>query len=59
METFNNYFVNIGLNTAPSIPEGKTTFQNYIHYDGPRLNTINLTDLELEDGFASLKTNKS
>ena len=34
-------------------------FQNYIHYDGPCLSTINLTDLELEDGFVNLKTNKS
>ena len=59
METFNNYFVNIGRNLAASIPENKTTFQNYIHYDDPCLITINLTDLELENAFASLRTNKS
>ena len=39
----NNYFVNIGPNLAASIPESKTTFQNYIHYDGPCFSTINLT----------------
>ena len=50
METFNNYFVNTGLNRA--------TFQNYIHNDGSCLGTINLTDLKLGDGFVSLKTNK-
>ena len=58
-ETFNNYFVNIGPNLVISIPENKMTFQNYIHYDGPCLSTINLTDLELENAFASLKTKKS
>ena len=34
-ETFNSYFVNIGPNLAASIPESKTSFQNYIHYNGP------------------------
>ena len=58
-ETFNNYFVNIGPKLAASIPENKTTFQNYIHYNGPCLSTINLTDLELENAFESLKTNKN
>ena len=58
-ETFNNYFVNIGPILAASILESKATFQNYIHYDGPCLSTINLMDLELENAFASLKTNKS
>ena len=32
-------------------------FQNYIHYDGPCLSTINLTDLGPQNAFASLKTN--
>ena len=58
-ETFINYFVNIGPNLVAFIPESKTTFQNYIHYDGPCLSTINLKDLEMENAFASLKTNKS
>ena len=58
-ETFNIYFVYIGPNLAASIPESKTSFQNYIHYNGPCLSTINLTDLELENAFVSLKTNKS
>ena len=58
-ETVHNYFVNIGPNLAASIPENKTTFQNYIHYDGPCLSTNNLTDLELENAFESLKANKS
>ena len=57
--TFENYFANIGTNLAASIPESKTTLQNFIHYDIPCLNTINLTDLELENAFASLKTIKS
>ena len=56
-ETFSYYFLNIGPNLAASIPENKTTFQNYVHYGGPCL--ISLTDLELENAFASLKTNKS
>ena len=34
-ETYNNYFVNIDPNLAASIPESKTTFQNYIHKDDP------------------------
>ena len=59
VETFNSYFVNIGPNLAASIPEIKTSFQSYIHYDGPCFSTINLTDLELENVFAGLKTNKS
>ena len=58
-ETFSNYFASIGPNLAASIPESKTSFQNYILYDGPCLSTINLTDFELENAFASLKTNKS
>ena len=58
-EAFNSYFVNISPNLAASIPESKTSFQSYIHYNGPCLSTINLTDLELENVFASLKTNKS
>ena len=58
-ETFINYFVNIGPNLVAFIPESKTTFQNYILYDGPCLSTINLKDLEVENAFASLKTNKS
>ena len=58
-ETFNSYFVNIGPILTASIPESKTPFQNYIHYNGPCLSTINLTDLELENAFVSLKTNKS
>ena len=56
VEIFNSYFINIGPNLAAFIPESKTSFQNYIHYDGPCLSTINLTDLELESAFASLKT---
>ena len=59
METFNDYFANIGPNIAVSIPESKMTFQNYIHYDSPCLNSINLMDLEIENAFASLKTNKN
>ena len=59
METFNNYFVNSSSNLAAPIPESKTSFQNYIYYDGPCLSTINLTNLELENEFVSLKTNKS
>ena len=59
LETLNSYFVNIGSNLAASIPESKTSFQNYIHYDGLYLSTINSTDLELENAFASLKRNKS
>ena len=47
-EIFYNYFVNIGPNLSASIPESKTTFQNYIHYGGPCLSTINFTDLELK-----------
>ena len=58
-ETFNSYFVNIGPNLATSIPQSKTSFQNYIHYNGLCLSTINLTDLELENAFVSLKTNKT
>ena len=58
-EIFYNYFVNIGPNLSASIPESKTTFQNYIHYGGPCLSTINFTDLELKNAFARLKTNKS
>ena len=53
--TFNSYFVNIGPDLAASILESKTSIQNYIHYNGP---SLNLTDLELENTFASLKTNK-
>ena len=34
-ETFNSYFVNIRPNLAASIPESKTSFQNYIHYNSP------------------------
>ena len=52
-------FVNISPNLAASIPKNKSTFQNYIHYHGSCLSTISLTDLELENAFASLKTNKS
>ena len=58
-ETLNNYQVNIGPNLAASTTESKTTFQSYIRYNGPWLSTINLTDLELEKGFRSFKTNKS
>ena len=58
VKTFNNYFVNIGPKLAASIPESKTIFQNCIHYDGPCLSTINFTDLDLENAFAKLKTNK-
>ena len=54
-----SYFVNIGPNLAASIPESKTSFQNYIYYNGPCLSTINLTGLELENAFARLKTNKN
>ena len=57
--TFNNYFVNIGPNLTASIPESKATFQNYNHYNRPCLSTISLTDIELENAFVSLKTNKS
>ena len=52
VEAFNNYFVNIGPNLASSIPESKTTFQNYIHHDGPCPSTINRTDLAPENTFA-------
>ena len=58
-EIFNSCFVNIGPNVAAFIPESKTSFQKYIHYDGTCLSTINPTDLELKNPFASLKTNKS
>ena len=52
-ETFNRYLVNIGLNLAAPIPESKTVFQNYIHYNGACLSTTNLTDLELKPLRAS------
>ena len=52
-------FIKVKNRVFAFIPESKTTFQNYIHYDGPCLSTINLTDLEVENAFASLKTNKS
>ena len=58
-KTFNSYFVNISPNLAASIPERKTSFQNYVHYDGPCLSSINLTDLELKNAFPSLKISKS
>ena len=51
--------VNIDPNLSASIPESKTSFQNYIRYNGPCLSTINLTAVGLENAFASLKTNKS
>ena len=54
-ETFDSYFVNVGPSLAVSIPENKTSFQNYIYNDG----IINLTGLGLENVSASLKTNKS
>ena len=57
-ETFNSCFFNIAPNLGSSIPESKTSFQSHIHYDGPCLSTISLTDLKLENAFASLKTNK-
>ena len=58
-KTFNSYFVNISPNLAASIPERKTSFQNYVHYDGSCLSSINLTDLELKNAFPSLKISKS
>ena len=58
-ETFNRFFLNNHPNLAASIPKSKTTFQNYIHYDGPCLSTINLTGLELENEFGNFKINKS
>ena len=58
-ETFNWFFLNNDNNLAASIPKSKTTFQNYIHYNGPCLSTINFTDLEFENEFGSLKINKS
>ena len=33
-EKFNSYFVNVGPSLAASIPESKTSSENYIHYDG-------------------------
>ena len=44
-ETFNSYFVNIDSKLRTSIPENKTTFKNFIHYENPCLSTINLMDL--------------
>ena len=57
--TITNYFVNIDTNLAASLLESRTIFQDYIHYNVPCHSTINLTVLELENAFASLKTNKS
>ena len=56
--TFNSCFVNNSANLAASIFEGKITFQNDIYWDVGCLSTINLTELELESAFESLKTNK-
>ena len=39
----NSYFLNIDPNLTASIPESKTTFQNYIPNNGPYLSTIILT----------------
>ena len=58
-EIFTNCFVNIGPNLAASTPENKTTLQNYIHCGSLYLSTINLTDLELANPFASRKTNET
>ena len=58
-KAFISYFVNIGPNLAASIPESKTWFEKYIHCDVPCLSTSSLTDLKLENKFASLKSNKS
>ena len=57
-EMFNNYFVNIGLSLPASIPESKMTFQNYIHYEGPYLSIIDLTDLEWKMHLQASKQTK-
>ena len=46
-------------NLAGSIPESKTSIQNYMRCGGRCLSTINLADLEMENVFASLKRNKN
>ena len=51
---FNNCFVNVNPNLAVSIPERKTSLQNYIHCNDPCLSTINLMELDQENEFASL-----
>ena len=58
-ETFNSYLLNIDPNLTASIPESKTTFQNYIPNNGPYLSQYHHSyDLELGNAFASLKTNE-
>ena len=57
--TITNYFVNVDTNLAASILESRTISQDYIHYNVPCHSTINITVLELENAFASFKTNKS
>ena len=59
VERYNNYFANMDPNLAASIPENKTTFQNYIHYDDHCLSTISLRNIELKNAFLRLKTKKS
>ena len=39
-ETFNRCFVNIGPNLAVSIPENKTSFENYIHFTTASVSSI-------------------
>ena len=57
--TITNYFVNVDTNLAASILESRAISQDYIHYNVPCHSTINITVFELENAFASFKTNKS
>ena len=56
---FNNYFVNVGPNLATKIPRSNRKFESFLSGYYPTLNETPLTVEELNNVFASLKSNKS
>ena len=58
-EIFNKFFVNIGPNLANKIPESNLSFKPYLQNFDCIMPESDLTMIELNNAFFSLKTNKS
>ena len=58
-ESFNNFFIDVGPNLASKIPRSAQQFDSYLKPNNLMFEESELSDVEFETAFFSLKTNKS
>ena len=58
-DSFNEYFVNVGLKLACEIPQSQGSFEMYLKESDSYFEEVTLSDEEIKTAFFSLKGGKS